>query len=90
MLYMEEGNPDAAKKSLNAALYCQRNHPLASFVLGNLHAQEGEIAKANRIWQNARQAISSLKPDSPISDLSELTVEHLNAMLNSQLDGWES
>lgn len=90
MLHMDEGHDDDARKSLNAALYCQRNHPLASFLLGNLSAQAGDIGRANRLWENARRAIASLKPDSPISDISDMTAGRLTALLAQQLNGWQA
>lgn len=89
MVYVEQDNREEAKRSLNAALYCRRDHPLALFVLGNLIAQEGDIQRANRIWQNARSAIRPLKPETLISDMSDMTVEMLDKLISSQLDGWE-
>ena len=41
-LHFEEGDYDAAAKSLRAALYCQRDHLLATFMLGNLYARDGQ------------------------------------------------
>lgn len=89
MVYVEQSNTEEAKKSLNAALYCQRDHPLALFVLGNLLAQEGEIARANRTWQNAQRAIEQHTPDKLVSDMSDMTAGMLTMLIRSQLDGWE-
>jgi chemotaxis protein methyltransferase CheR len=88
MLRLEAGSIADAKKSLSAALYCQRNHSLASFMLGNLHAQDGDISRATRAWENARRAIAHFTSDSPLSDISDMTVGNLRALLDSQLEGW--
>ncbi|MEQ8674530.1 MAG: CheR family methyltransferase [Aggregatilineales bacterium] len=88
MLHMEEGRMDDAEKALKATLYCQRNHPLASFVIGNLYAQSGLFINAQRHWENAKQAVSSLAPDSPISDISDMTAGRLKTLVGEQLAGW--
>lgn len=90
ILFIEEGQNQEARKSLSAAIYCQRNHPLASFMLGNLYAQAGDITRANHAWENALRAISSLKPESPISDISDITAGRLHTLIAKQLDGWKS
>lgn len=88
LLYMEEGSADKATKALRATLYCQRNHPLASFLLGNIQAQRGEFPRAVRHWENARHALANLKPDSPLSNLSPITAGHLDTLIEEQLAGW--
>ena len=88
LLHMESGDVDAAQTSLRAALYCERNHPLASFMLGNIHAQTGKIKRATRFWENTHQAISDLEADSPISDISNTTAGQIEALVSEQLSGW--
>lgn len=88
VLFMEEGRAEKAYKALRAALYCQRNHPLASFMLGNLHAQAGELIKATRFWENTHTAIARLTPDSPISDISQITAGQLELLVKEQLHSW--
>lgn len=88
-LFMEVDRVTDARKAFDSALYCQRNHPLASYILGNLHAANGDLPRALRSWQNAYKAVSSLKADSPVSDISDITAGQLTAMLNAQLDGWQ-
>lgn len=88
LLYLESGDQATAVKSLKATLYCQRNHPLASFVMGNISAQHGELKEAQRHWENARRAIRALTDNSPVSDISDMTAGRLSQMVAAQLDGW--
>jgi len=87
LLYLEEDHVEEALKSLKAALYCQRNHPLASHTLGNLQAKSGDLPGAIRNWENARRAITMLMPDSPVSDISDITAGRLSTLLVAQLAG---
>jgi chemotaxis protein methyltransferase CheR len=88
LLHLEDDHADEARRSLRSALYCQRNHPLASYLLGNLYAQTGDRQHARLHWGNARQAIASLQPGSPVASVSEVTAGRLNALLDAQLEGF--
>jgi chemotaxis protein methyltransferase CheR len=90
MLMLEDGRRSEAQQALRAALYCRRDHPLAAFMLGSLHAQAGEKERAGRVWEEALRAIRPLHPDSPISDLSDLTASGLNALISKQLEKWQT
>jgi len=85
MLFLEQDKAAEARSALIAALYCQRNHPLASYMLGNLHVQMGDRVRANRYWENTRQAVHSLAADSPVSDISPLTAGQLTRLVDDQL-----
>ncbi len=85
-LFLEEGQADRAEQALRAALYCCRDHVLATFLLGNLHAQAGDLVRANRAWTAARAQLNSLPPQMRISDLSDLTVAAFHTLIESQLD----
>jgi len=87
MIYMEESNPEKARQSLQAALYCDRNHTLAAFMLGNLLAQDGDLPKAYRAWEKARRSIAEKAPDSYFSDISDMTVKGFDSLIASHLDG---
>lgn len=88
LLHFERSEIASAKKALHHALYCQTNHPLASFMLGIIHAQSGEFPRAIRLWENARKVITSFAPDSPLSDMSGITADRLNQLIEQQLEGW--
>ncbi len=76
----------AAHQALYAALYCQRDHALAAFTLGNLHAQTGELPEAARLWRRALNAIVDLPASSPVSVISSITAGQLRALLQENLD----
>jgi cytochrome c-type biogenesis protein CcmH/NrfG len=88
LLHLEQGETASARQALQHALYCQRTHPLASFLLGTLLAQSGGIPRALKLWQAALQAISPLDADQSISDLSDIRARQLEGMIASQLAGW--
>lgn len=86
LLHLEDGQRDAAVRALRAALYSQRNHPLASYLLGTLRAQEGSLPEARRHWINARRAIARLMPESLVSDIADMTAGRLQSLLAAHLD----
>lgn len=89
LLYLEEARTDDARRALQAALYCQRNHPLAAFTLGTVLARGGQYPRALKFWENARRAIVSLKPESPLSDMSDVTAGRLELLIAEQLAAWQ-
>ena len=86
LLFMEENDTNSARKALNAALYCRRYHPLALFMLGNVHAQTGELKRAMRYWETTRRAIAHLSPEDPVSDISPITAGQLTSMAGQHLE----
>jgi chemotaxis protein methyltransferase CheR len=88
-LHLEAGQQNAAEQALRAALYCQRNHPLATFALGNLYAQNGDHLRASRAWESARELIHKLPPEMPVSDLSDMTAATFGTFIQTQLDSLE-
>jgi chemotaxis protein methyltransferase CheR len=90
LLFMEEDETDAARQALNGALYCDRYHPLALFMLGNVLAQMGQIRRATRYWETAHRAIAHIPSDDPVSDISNMSAGQLDAMVQKHLDGWQA
>ncbi len=88
-LYLESGERIAAEEAVRAALYCQRDHPLATFMLGNLYAQSGDQLRACRAWETARDLIRDLPPETPVSDLSDMTAATFGTFIQTQLDSLE-
>lgn len=86
LLHMEDANIEAARQSLQAALYCERDHVLAAFMLGNLHAQAGNLTRAYSTWQQARRALQNMEPEDPVSDLTEMTARQFDALLARHLE----
>jgi chemotaxis protein methyltransferase CheR len=85
LIYQEQDDHDCAITALRAALYCQRNHPLATVMLATHYQQQGDTVKAQRYWQNAHQAIRSLMPHSPVTNISDVTAEQLRRLITAQL-----
>lgn len=85
-LFLEAGQTEQAEQALRAALYCCRDHLLATFLLGNLYAQSGDLVRANRAWSAARVQVNTLSPEARVSDLSDLTAAAFHTLIESQLD----
>lgn len=85
-LYLEAGDTDAADRSLRAALYCRRDHPLAAFLLGNLYYKASDPDRAVRMWENTHRVIATLQPDSWFSDFSDMTAANFANLIRSQID----
>ncbi len=79
---------EAAIESFRSAIYCQRGHPLAAMILGNVYARDGNVARARRIWETALQVLEGAAPETTISDLSDLTVESVASFLRHQLQNY--
>lgn len=89
MLFLEEGNDRDAVQALRAALYCQRDHLLAAYLLGSLHYRAGAYARARRAWERARAAAAARPPNEPVSDFSDLTTASFVLLLDTQLSALE-
>lgn len=86
VLLLEEEQPEVAQQTLRSALYCQQDHLLATFLLGWLYLRGGNLARAKRTWEKARQVAGRLPADEYISDLSDLTGASLTHLLNDQIE----
>ncbi|MAS36417.1 MAG: hypothetical protein CL610_20610 [Anaerolineaceae bacterium] len=85
-LYLEAGEDKMAEQALRAALYCQRDHPLATFLIGSVYARTGDLLRAQRAWAAAQSIAEALKPEARISDLSDMTVATFATLVQAQLD----
>jgi Tfp pilus assembly protein PilF len=85
LLHLEVGKTDAAREALRAALYCKRGHTLAAMILGHLYTQSGENDRARRIWEEALHTLNGLGPDTPVSDISDITAGAASAFISAQL-----
>lgn len=83
---LEQSHLEDAHRALHMALYCDKYHALAAFMLGNLYAQTGKLPKAYSQWSKVRWAIEALPPSNYISDLSDLTAGQLDALITAHLN----
>ena len=84
-LYLDMRQISAAQDALRSALYCQRAHPLASMVLGNLYMSENKPEQARRVWNAALAELEDSPADQFVSEISDLTVAHVREFLLGQL-----
>lgn len=85
MLHWETGQMTQAEESLRAALYSQRNHPLASWMMGDYQQKIGADARAAHHWQNAQRAIKPLLPECPVCVVSPMLAGQLGDILAEKL-----
>jgi chemotaxis protein methyltransferase CheR len=85
LIQLEQNETDSAIQSLSAAIYCQRDHVLAAFTLGNLYAQRGDALRAEKNWQKVRRALENCKADAYVSDLSDMRVAALQSLVKQRL-----
>jgi chemotaxis protein methyltransferase CheR len=87
LVQLEQGDAEGAIQSFSAAIYCQRQHTLASYMLGNIYKQRADKVKAERNWKNAQRTLEG-RPDSEfVSEFSDMTVSRLRSLLEKALDG---
>jgi chemotaxis protein methyltransferase CheR len=85
MLHWEAGEMDEAGESLRSALYSQRNHPLASWMMGDYFAKLNKPDRAVHHWQNAQRAIKPLLPECPVCVVSPMLAGQLGEILAEKL-----
>jgi chemotaxis protein methyltransferase CheR len=85
VLHLEMGKTNVALEALRAAIYCQRGHALAAMILGHLYIEAGEIDRARRTWEEALQMLAGQLPDSPVSDVSDLSADAATTFFNTHL-----
>lgn len=86
LIALEQDRLDDATKALHMTLYCDPYHMLAIFMLGNLYAKIGDLPKAHSQWYKIRQAIETCHPTEYVSDLGDLTIGQLDALITHLSD----
>jgi chemotaxis protein methyltransferase CheR len=82
MIQHESGYTQQAEASLRAALYCQRDHALTLYSLGQTLADSGDSARATQLWQNLRLILQHRPAEAFVSDYSDLRVGRLRELLD--------
>lgn len=85
MLHWEAGRMGQAEESLRASLYAQRNHPLASWMMGDYQHKIGARGRAIHHWLNAQRAIKPLLPECPVCVVSPMLAGQLGDILAEKL-----
>lgn len=86
LVQLEQADSDSAIQAFSAAIYCQRQHALASYMLGNIYRLRGDKGKAERNWKNAQRALEGRADSDFVSDFSDLTISRLRDLLDKSLE----
>lgn len=84
MILSEQGEREAARRSLNRAVYLQPDFVLAHFALGNLARTEGR-GEANRHFENALQLLRACAADQPLPEADGLDAGRLMEFISTLL-----
>jgi chemotaxis protein methyltransferase CheR len=84
MILSEQGEREAARHSLNRALYLEPQFALAHFALGNL-ARAQARSDANRHFDNALRLLRAWPPDQPLPESDGLGAGRLIEIITSVL-----
>jgi chemotaxis protein methyltransferase CheR len=84
MILGEQGERDAARRSLNRAVYLQPEFALAHFALGNL-ARGDARSEANRHFENALRLLRAHPPDQPLPESDGLDAGRLVEIITTIL-----
>jgi chemotaxis protein methyltransferase CheR len=85
MILREMGEPQAARDSLNRAVYLQPDFALAHFALGNLARAEARTAQANKHFANAVQLLRSWPPDALLPESDGMSAGRLVEIITTLL-----
>lgn len=85
MVAHEQGDVTDAIRELHMTLYCDNYHVLATLMLGNIYAKTGDLPRAYNQWAKVRRFLDGLDPSDYVSDLSDLTVGQIDALIASHL-----
>lgn len=85
LIQSEQGAINNAIQSLNAALYCNQKHILATLLLGQLQRKQGKFEEAQRQWRNALKMLVKRDENAYLSEFSELSMEQVKNLLSQQL-----
>ena len=81
----EMGQREAARRSLQRAVYLQPDFALAHFVLGNVARADGRTAETGRHFANALYALRDWPPDALLPESDGLTAARLVEIITTLL-----
>ena len=85
MILQEMGERQAARDSLQRAVYLQPDFALAHFALGNLARAEARTAQANRHFANALHLLRSWPPDALLPESDGMSAGRLVEIITTLL-----
>jgi chemotaxis protein methyltransferase CheR len=85
MVLQETGDPVAARRSLERAVYLQPDFALAHFALGNLARAESRDSAANKHFANALHVLRGCPPDQLLPESEGLTAGRLMEIIATLL-----
>lgn len=85
LIFRELGQPDGARRAMRKAIYCDPDHALAHFVMGELHEAYGDIPSAVREWKQAHHVLRDRSAKDLIPDGDDLSVEILRDLIDFKL-----
>jgi chemotaxis protein methyltransferase CheR len=84
MILEEQGAREAARRSLNRAVYLEPEFALAHFALGNLARADGS-GEATRHFENALHLLRACPPDLPLPESDGLAAGRLMEIIATML-----
>jgi chemotaxis protein methyltransferase CheR len=85
MILQETGKPEAARSSLQRAIYLQPDFVLAHFALGNLARADARSAEAHRYFANALRLLRCRPPDALLPESDGMTAGRLVEIITTLL-----
>jgi chemotaxis protein methyltransferase CheR len=85
MILQEMGERQAARDSLDRAVYLKPDFALAHFALGNLARAEARPAQANKHFANALQVLRSWPPDALLPESDGMSASRLVEIITTLL-----
>ena len=71
--------------ALRRALYCDPKFIIAHFMMGEIHARQGQMLDAQQRWRKAQQLTQTLDPNVQLTGQEDITVELLRELIANRL-----
>jgi chemotaxis protein methyltransferase CheR len=85
MVLQETGEREAARRSLDRAVYLQPDFALAHFALGNLARADSRGSAANKHFANALHVLRGCPPDELLPESEGMTAGRLKEIIGTLL-----
>lgn len=89
LVYMHEGDYDAAIEGLERTLYIDRNFILAYFNIGLIQRQRNNLKEARRAWRIADELLQRLSPDIVLPYSDGMAAGYVMSLLKTYLSEGE-